>query len=221
MKGRPKDILVGLRFGHLRVTELAHTRRQGSFWQCACDCGKTTIVRQSNLRRGTSKSCGCARAEYVSASRIKHGALAGYKTTSEYHSWASAKARCFNASHAYYPRYGGRGISMCEEWRNDFAVFLQDMGVKPNGTSLDRIDNNGNYEPDNCRWATQSQQCRNKVNNRLFNFKGKSLCVVVIAERLGIPYKRLAWRLRAGWPLDTAFQQKKFPRRAVEQKENL
>lgn len=159
--------LTGQRFGRLTVIELAPKPWRGasSDWLCRCDCGAETIGCSGSLVRGITRSCGCIRRERITAANTTHG-LVG---TAEYQSWSAMKARCTNSNDPAYPRYGGRGISVCDRWQK-FENFLADMGPRPGGnaipwserTTLDRIDNDGNYEPGNCRWADWATQRTNK-----------------------------------------------------------
>lgn len=149
--------LAGTVFGRLTVIERADMRGYRSYWRCSCSCGATFEASQDCLATGKTRSCGCLQAESRVLSNIKHG-LHGTRT---YVSWASMHARCTNAKLLCYRYYGGRGISVCERW-SDFAAFVEDMGVRPPGTSIDRIDVNGNYEPGNCRWATPTVQRNNQ-----------------------------------------------------------
>ena len=155
--------LTGQRFERLVVIERAGVGLQGSVtWVCVCDCGNEAIVTSSNLRRGSTRSCGCLQAEMSRVAAIGHGAAVGGAVTPEYGAWRDAKQRVTNPANKDWPDYGGRGITMADEWLNDYAAFLAHIGPRPDGKSLDRIDVNGNYEPGNVRWAGRSTQNRNK-----------------------------------------------------------
>ena len=143
--------LIGRRFGRLVVTAYA----QRSRWSCICDCGARVVVNGRYLRAGQRKSCGCL------WSLWRHTTKHGMSGTREYWSWIAMMRRCFDPRHPAYENYGGRGITVCEDWRSILAWFA-DMGERPAGCSLDRIDPNGNYEPGNCRWADAEQQTQNR-----------------------------------------------------------
>jgi len=156
-------------------------------------------VRAKHLQSGASPSCGC-----ISRERRKQSALSHH---AEYPIWAQAKQRCFNPRGKAWPDYGGRGITMCEEWRKSFFTFYKDMGPRPSPKhSVERIDNDGNYEPNNCRWATQKEQCNNTRVNLVFEFYGETRTVSEWATHLGVPLKRLRWRLQHGWPITDAIK---------------
>jgi len=151
---------VGDRFGRLVVERLNHVdTRFNRFWVCACDCGKSAVVYQGNLRNGHTRSCGCLQQDIMRAMQTIHGG----RQTPEYRTWRHMAQRCENPNTRGFKNYGGRGITVCVRWRRSFANFLADMGPRPSPFhSIDRINNDGNYTPKNCRWATKSQQRRNQ-----------------------------------------------------------
>ncbi|WP_310625772.1 hypothetical protein [Limnohabitans sp.] len=149
--------LIGQRFGRLVATKKTRIGIVAAF-VCRCDCGKQVTVRSQSLRKGETTSCGCARADAMREKKTTHGF---YKSPT-YNSWRSMLARCSDSTHRNFKDYGGRGITVCKQWRESFESFLADMGERPPDTSIDRINTNGNYEPSNCRWATRTEQNRNK-----------------------------------------------------------
>lgn len=168
--------LVDKVFGKLTVIERDYsrdtTKNKSRFWLCKCKCGKITSVSSSSLVSGKTKSCGCI----GKSTGYRHGK----RNTKEYKSWQCMKDRCYNHNNPSYKSYGGRGISVCEEWSNDFMAFYNDMGNAPGKEySIDRINVNGNYCKENCRWSTLTQQSNNKRNNRLIQYNG---CIKTVAE---------------------------------------
>ena len=162
-----------------------------SYWVCLCDCGTECTTAQARLRKGATRSCGCLVGKYTRAPRARAVA------TPTRASWANMRARCLVAYNAQWHNYGGRGITICPEW-DDFVVFLADMGQRPAGCSLDRIDSNKGYSKENCRWATDKQQARNKRSNHLITLDGVTQCLAAWAETTGLLSATIDRRLRAG-----------------------
>jgi len=202
MRAKDYSHLVGKRFGQRTVTETGligfkgEARRRCSYALCVCDCGAEEEVRIDTLLRGRAGSCrACAKRTHNESGGGKSG-----PRSPEYGSWMSMIARCHTESSPHFPSYGGRGICVCERWRASFEMFLEDMGRRPSPDhSLDRIDNDGNYEPDNCRWATSVQQAGNRRSSRLLTIDGVSLTVADWSRRSGANQSTIHGRLRRGW----------------------
>jgi hypothetical protein len=156
--------ITGQRFGRLAVIGFAKIDgRRRAHWLCRCDCGNEVVVRGQSLRSGDTQSCGCLQ----QFANLKHGHRRSHSPSPEYISWCSMLTRCTNPKATGFANWGGRGITVCERWLHSFANFLADMGLKPSpDLSLDRIDNDGNYEPGNCRWATPEEQNNNQRPRR-------------------------------------------------------
>lgn len=190
------DNLIGQRFGRLTVIERTENKSGRTAWKCRCDCGNITTVLANNLKRGFSKSCGCLSKELCS----KRGTHR-MKDTKVYREWNGIKQRCLNANNPKYKDYGGRGIKVCDEWL-EFQAFYDYVSKLPHfgeeGYSIDRIDNNGNYEPDNVRWADKNTQARNKRNNRIVEYNGESMTLTEAAEKSHLKLGTLWTRLKRG-----------------------
>jgi hypothetical protein len=183
--------LLGRRFGKLRVLSV-----NGAFAQCVCDCGVQRKVWRCNLSGGNTTSCGC--------SRNKRGSdgLSGHPL---YWIWVGMLDRCYEKTHSSYKDYGGRGIRVCERWRKSCRAFIEDVGPRPAGLTLDRVNNEGNYEPDNCRWATREEQNNNTRKNTVLRMRGRSQTVAQWSREFGIEPAVFYSRRKLGWPTDRCF----------------
>lgn len=198
-----KFSLVGQRFGKLVVVEPSYKRSNHRTWRCQCDCGKfITTPTSGTLRRGNTTSCGCSRG----ISNTKHGHARRGEFSSEYSSWAGMLARCRDPKHVSFRHYGGRGIVVCDAWRDSFETFLADMGRRPSAKhSLDRKNNDGNYEPGNVRWSTELEQAQNTSNVRLIEYRGEIMSIAAWSRRLGLRRETINYRLNHGWSVEDAF----------------
>lgn len=195
--------LSGQRFGRLTVIEETTHHTNGTVrWICKCDCGNEVIVSRHNLRDGSTKSCGCWQIESRGRNKTH-----GERHTRLYKIWASMKQRCYCQSQQNYPHYGGRGIVVCEEWRNNYEAFRNwaiANGYCDNLT-IDRIDTDGNYEPSNCRWATVEMQRNNMRSNINLTYNGESHTMSEWAKVLGISYSALQQRIgKLRWSVEKA-----------------
>jgi hypothetical protein len=201
----PSSEALGKRFDRLVVTRVFFIPESShALADVICDCGNTLQVKVNNLRTGNTTSCGCYRVEWRQAMAAKPKAPRIRNETAEYRAWTHMLGRCYTPTDGSYRRYGGRGISVCDRWRTSYQNFLADMGPRPEDCSLDRIDNDGNYTPENCRWATRAQQSQNRSSNRHVEYAGRRWIVSQLAEHVGLPYEALRRRLDRGWSVEEA-----------------
>lgn len=196
--------MIGKKYGRWTVIgETNHPRKV----HCRCECGKEADVWKPNLTSGKSLSCGCLTREITTKRNTKHNGA----NTRLYSVWSNMRRRCYDSRNSRYHRYGGRGIKICSEWREDFDSFRQwmlsqgyDETASYGQQTLDRIDNDGDYSPDNCRLATIKEQCENRCNRHVLEYNGVSMSVTEWNEKMGYPDKLIEGRIRRGWPVEKA-----------------
>ncbi len=193
-----QPIEPGARYGRLVAIE----KLPGQRWLCRCDCGRDHSVYTGNLKGGQVRSCGCAR-RAASGETGRRNARHGDWLSVEYRTWGGMLARCRNPRNPSFENYGGRGVTVCERWLT-YENFLADIGRRPEGRSLDRIDVNGNYEPNNCRWATLGEQAINRTDNRFIELDGERLTLAEWERRTGISGALISYRLRHKWTVRAA-----------------
>ena len=193
--------ITGQKFGRLTAISL-HSRNANKhiLWLFECDCGEKRISLAAAIKQGRVVSCGCHRNEQ-SRLRVKHG----LSETSTYTAWKGMKSRVKGKDDICIKHYLNKGITICERWQNSFENFMLDMGERPTGMTLDRIDNNGNYEPGNCRWTTQKQQVANTCRTIYVDFKGQKTCLKHACQEGNVNYDAVRSRLRAGREPQEAF----------------
>lgn len=204
--------LTGKRFGRLVVVGRAGSSRNKSIlWNCVCDCGEYVVKDGVYLRCGDTKSCGCLHKEIVSKTMKTHE----MSKTRLYKVWAGIKTRCYNKNATNYSYYGGRGIHMCDSWKESFLEFYKwavtsgyDVSAGSQQCTLDRIDNRGDYCPENCRWSDHKTQCNNQSSNRVFELNGETHTMSEFADMYDIKYTTLRSRIRRGVPLRQAIESK-------------
>lgn len=208
--------LEGERFGRLTVISQHNERSKAGKlrWVCRCDCGKTCIAVGGSLKTGNTKSCGCIKTERV----VEMGRSKGVHKLSGtriYNRWRSMIRRCHDPKHIDYPEWGGRGIYVCERWRASVLNFIADMGEPQKGETLDRINNNGPYCPENCRWADANEQSNNRRNSVLVTYKGQTFPVRVWAKRIGVTPVTIRKRLRMNLSIEQVLKAKKTTKTTI------
>jgi hypothetical protein len=207
-RGQPP---IGAKFNKLTVVGYAGFRvhpsgKRDGHWLCRCDCGNQVAVSSGNVKAGHIKSCGC-----LAKLNLKHGGFVKVNGVKGKHPlycvWDGIIQRCTNPNNKYYHNYGGRGIKVCDKWRASFKSFREDMGPRPPGHLIERIDNNGHYEPNNCKWATRKEQMNNCRNNFIVEYRGQRLTMQQLSELSGVPYKTLEYRIKIGWGAERAANQ--------------
>lgn len=199
-----KDI-TGQVFGRLKVLQFSGINHYDrALWLCRCSCGIQVTVVGCNLRRGNTVSCGCYAKDRISGSNFRHGHAVRNMESSTHRSWHSMRDRVLNSSHKSFKAYGGRGIKISPRW-DCFENFLRDMGERPSGSTLGRINNSGDYEPGNCVWESSKAQANNRRSNIVLEFRGKTLTLAQWSSQLDIPYARLHKRIQGyGWSVERA-----------------
>lgn len=202
----PFECLIGQRFTRWLVLTFAYTRGKSGYWLCRCTCGTEKPVLAIHLKSGKTRSCGCLRKELLIKKNFKHGL-----TDNPLHTvWCGMRSRCYNSKNIHYKDYGGRGIIVCSEWFNNPVVFIEwavNKGYRK-GLTLDRINNNGNYEPGNCRWTTAKEQARNTRRNHLVQVQDKQMCLSEATEKYSqIGYGTVKSRVLHGWDIERALNE--------------
>ena len=195
--------LTGKRFGRLIVIKKGETdKNYNTSWVCKCDCGNEVTVQTGHLRSGHTQSCGCIHDECV-RKMIDGNVTHGMSHTPTYNVWKGIRTRCYNPNHISYKYYGAKGVIVCKRWLSSFDNFLEDMGKKPKGKSIDRIDSNGDYEPSNCHWATIDEQNNNMSTNVFVKINDKTKTIAEWARYYGKNKAAVYSRIRRGWnPVD-------------------
>lgn len=187
--------ILGNKYGKLTVVEFAGVdHHQKSLWKCVCECGGSKIVHAKELKLGNVKSCGCLWRQDVK----------GLSTSKLYRVYANIKQRCVDPNHEFYHRYGGRGITMSDDWMDSFLNFYRDMGDRPEGMTVERIDNDKGYCKENCRWATRKEQANNTKNNTILYLKGERLTLSQASDKTGILVHTILDRLKKGMSTELA-----------------
>lgn len=201
--GKHKDI-TGVRFGRLVALEYLGCSK----WRCKCDCGEEKIISIDALNSGRTVSCGCYHRDLFTG-RPSHNRTHNMRNTPEFNIWSMMKNRCTNPNCNRSQFYKDKGIKVCDRWLgpNGFQNFIADMGLRPGPSySIDRIDNDGDYTPENCRWATDKEQANNHSNNVIIEYNGREQTLALWCDELGLPYGTIWMRLRRGWSVRDAFE---------------
>lgn len=217
LKSRTKD-LKNSKFGKLLVVEFMGYKNKRAEWLCKCDCGNEICVPAHRLISGNTKSCGCYMRECVIKTKTTHGGSKRKQKERLYNIWNGMKNRCFNEKDKNYKNYGARGITVCQQWKEDYGLFRKwamENGYNDNLT-IDRISNNGNYEPSNCRWATREEQNNNTRQNHYIEYNGKVKTLSQWATYYGLTRSCLKGRIRKGWETEKALTTPQRNKKAMQ-----
>lgn len=193
---------TGKKFGRLTVVSLHEKTASGNVWLCICECGNECKARSGHLNSGHKRSCGCLQKE-TAARNGKKSAKHGMSKQSEYNTWRSMIQRCTNENHTYYEYYGGSGVTVCSRWLN-FSNFLEDMGRRPEGYTLDRISNDIGYSKENCKWSTKKEQSQNRKISKIIKTTDGEMVLSEAARLNGLSVSTLSRRLIRGWSVEQA-----------------
>ncbi len=193
-----RRIIKGERFGRLTIVRELEKKSTHRAFECRCECGNVTVSSLCNLMAGHTRSCGCLAKEVRIAVFTTHGQT----NSAEYNAWRGMRQRCLSPDNPEYERYGARGIKVCERWRS-FENFIADIGEKPSPShSIDRINNDMDYSPDNCKWSTPKEQARNRRTSLMLEFNGIRQSAAAWGEQVGVGYKIISQRIKRGWSVE-------------------
>lgn len=197
--------IINMEYGRLKCIEYRGSLKRTTYWLFQCQCGTYKVIRSNDVKNGSSQSCGCLLSETTTKNKTKHG----LRYLPEYKTLMDMIARCYNPNNKHYHRYGGRGIRICQRWLNSKEDFIEDMGPKPTPKhSIDRIDVNGDYTPENCRWATSEEQNNNRRDNHHIEYNGETKTASQWGRVFNIHPTIITGRLKLGWSIDEALNTK-------------